>query len=161
MVEYQPGIAPIKAEFIRPAWPARSESLAGGEAPAPAPPAAEPTPEALDRADEGDQDKPRKRARGQNKGRTFARTDDHMALCPHMAVGNTCKFGDTCKFTHDLCAYLEHKERDILVPPPPPHGENILSLSPTERDAHLNTLYEHALALERGDTQPAVTDDAV
>lgn len=161
MVEYQPGIAPIKAEFVRPAWPARSESLAGGEAPAPAPPAAEPTPEALDRADEGDQDKPRKRARGQNKGRTFARTDDHMALCPHMAVGNTCKFGDACKFTHDLCAYLEHKERDILVPPPPAHGENILSLSPAERDAHLNTLYEHALALERGDTQPADTDDAV
>lgn len=169
MSVYKPGIAPIKAQFLRTAWPARSEALDGTtetgadseptafvpddepdgkpEQENPTDAAAPTTSSGADRAQDGEQDKPRKRARGQNKGRTFTRTEDNIALCTQIATGrDACKFGDSCKFTHDLCTYLEQKPRDIETPPHPVSSHECVRFVPAdERDVYLATLYEHAV----------------
>lgn len=91
---------------------------------------------------------PRKRARGQNKGRTFAKIGDEVPLCTQFATG-PCRWGDECRYGHDLAAYLAHKPRDIPFVAP-------------ERvdDAWLDRLYAFAVARDSGeeDEEPAAAD---
>ncbi|WFD36250.1 tRNA-dihydrouridine(47) synthase [NAD(P)(+)] [Malassezia cuniculi] len=94
---------------------------------------------------------PKKRARGQNKGRTFAKTGDEVSLCTQFAQGS-CRWGDECRFGHDLVAYLKHKPADIVFIAPQDGAVD---------DAWLDTVYEHALKSERTDEPTAVSSDAV
>ncbi|WFD27090.1 tRNA-dihydrouridine(47) synthase [NAD(P)(+)] [Malassezia nana] len=145
-------------EFVRESWPAHSEPLAG---PAPsAEPSAEPEPagpseHAAPPAEAVPTERPKKRARGQNKARQFARTDDIISLCSQIARGELCTFGESCKYSHDLCAYLTHKRRDIsfLVPT---HVGGLYTLSQEERDTYLDHLY--ALALQSEQPSAAAPD---
>ncbi|CCU98714.1 unnamed protein product [Malassezia sympodialis ATCC 42132] len=152
MGEYQPGTAPIKPEFLRESWPARSEPLAGSaqstEPGAEAPSAPDDEPPAEAPAPAAEAERPRKRVRGQNKARQFARTDDIVSLCTQIARGEPCAFGDQCKYGHDLCAYLTHKRRDIPFLAPPPTG-SVRTLPPDERDAYLDSLYAQAVQSEQ------------
>ncbi|WFC97522.1 tRNA-dihydrouridine(47) synthase [NAD(P)(+)] [Malassezia yamatoensis] len=91
----------------------------------------------------------RKRARGQNKGRTFTRTDDAVPICSQIARGLPCKFGESCRFGHDLCAYLSQKGRDI------PH---ISPNAQQTREDWLNAIYNLAENAERTLPQQPVND---
>ncbi|WFD30006.1 tRNA-dihydrouridine(47) synthase [NAD(P)(+)] [Malassezia sp. CBS 17886] len=170
MAAYPPGTAPVKAEYVLAAWPARSAPLdaarvgasaegnsgrvsaggrrgaaqeasehardgavwteegtaleaetpgegRGGSASRASPPARVTAngvaPSSAGGATPAATAPPRKRARGQNKGRTFAKTGDSVALCSQLARGIPCGFGNACRFGHDLCAYLQHKQHDI------------------------------------------------
>lgn len=94
---YHPGYAPVRQEcvaadrFIRDAWPAHAARLDGREDP---PPAAQPAPQDAT-GTPNDSAPPKKRARGQNKGRTFAKTGDEVPLCTQFAQGS-CRWGDKC-----------------------------------------------------------------
>ncbi|KAI0722135.1 zinc finger dihydrouridine synthase [Fomitopsis betulina] len=71
----------------------------------------------------------RKKHRGANKGRRFARVQDDVELCWKVATGRTCEFGAECRNTHDVSAYLAAKAKDIHVPTP----EDITSSPPFVR----------------------------
>lgn len=101
----------------------------------------------------------RKRARGQNKARAFAKTGDQVSLCSQLARGDTCSYGDryvassplskltcSCRFGHDLCAYLEHKPADLHRLPMPTADGSLAGLEPAEREAYIERVYEHAVA---------------
>lgn len=100
----------------------------------------------------------RKRARGQNKGRQFARMDDDIALCANLAKGHACEFADTCKFSHDLCAYLTHKPRDIPFIAPPADKDRVQQMNESERSAYLDALYAQAVASETPEPTEAASD---
>ncbi|KZT63156.1 zinc finger dihydrouridine synthase [Daedalea quercina L-15889] len=68
----------------------------------------------------------KKKHRGANKGRRFARVQDEVELCWKVAVGKTCEFGSECRFTHDVSAYLTAKPKDVHFPPP----EDLLQVPP-------------------------------
>ncbi|WFD03754.1 tRNA-dihydrouridine(47) synthase [NAD(P)(+)] [Malassezia obtusa] len=148
MSVYRPGTAPIKAEYVLESWPARSGPLreaereAGGaqEAARDAPTAPRDAPP------------PKKRARGQNKGRTFARTDDAVSLCTQLARGQPCQFGDACRFGHDLCAYLTQKARDL---------PRVARTPGQPREAWLDALYAEAERAEEAPAPAAASDDPV
>ena len=93
----------------------------------------------------------KKRARGQNKGRTFTRTDDAVGICSQVGRGLPCKFGDACRFGHDLCNYLTHKGRDL------PHR---IPAPDQPRDVWLDAVYEDAVQAEQAPA-PAPSDDPV
>ncbi|PYH95416.1 FMN-linked oxidoreductase [Aspergillus ellipticus CBS 707.79] len=63
----------------------------------------------------------KKKKTGQNKNRTFGRSEDAKGLCssvnfrPEFSPG-TCEFGERCRFEHDLRTYLkEHKREDLTT----------------------------------------------
>ncbi|GBE83622.1 zinc finger dihydrouridine synthase [Sparassis latifolia] len=58
----------------------------------------------------------RKNKRGANKGRRFQKVRDEVELCWRVANGKACEFGSECRFSHDVCAYLAAKPRDIHFP---------------------------------------------
>lgn len=163
---YRPGTAPIQPAYVLEAWPAKSGSLLGedkkgeGEESAEnahasdAPQATEASHDShveSNASSERGQDPPRKRARGQNKGRVFTKTDDLIGICSQVSRGLPCKFGDDCRFGHDLCLYLTHKPRDL------PH------LVPAEGEARaqwLERVYELAAQSEKPEA-PKPDGDAV
>jgi len=128
------------------------DAQGGATTPADAP-AAPPTP--------AEEPPRKKRARGQNKNRQFARTDDEVPLCTQLARG-ACSFGDayvctmhahaSCRFGHDLAAYLTHKPRDIHTVPA--HS----GLLGAARDAYLALLWEQAVAAETPAPPPELQD---
>ncbi len=61
----------------------------------------------------------RRKQRGQNKARQFARTDDSIRLCGTVAVypefsPKPCTYGDRCNQSHDLRKYLKEGRRADL-----------------------------------------------
>ncbi|KAL4997857.1 tRNA-dihydrouridine(47) synthase [NAD(P)(+)] [Aspergillus recurvatus] len=106
------GVAPIKAEFLIPkpqqTRPVESNPDDAAEAAA-----------YQDRDD--DKKGKKKKTTGQNKNRSFGRSQDSKGLCasrtfnPEFSPGE-CPFGDKCRFEHDLRAYLkEHKREDLTT----------------------------------------------
>ncbi|KAH9831746.1 zinc finger dihydrouridine synthase [Rhodofomes roseus] len=71
----------------------------------------------------------RKKNRGANKGRRFARVQDEVELCWKVATGKDCEFGSECRFTHDVSAYLNVKPKDIHFPA----SEDLLDAPPYVR----------------------------
>ncbi|PKI82890.1 Dus3p [Malassezia vespertilionis] len=135
----------MAATYVLNSWPSRSVRIKDG-APSilPEVSTSEPSSDA----------RPQKRARGQNKGRTFAKTGDQVSLCSQIAQGGECAFGEQCRLGHDLCAYLEHKPRDLFRYASPAHD--------ADRDAWLEQQFLHAAALDAGDLPaPGPCDDVV
>ncbi|KZV62143.1 zinc finger dihydrouridine synthase [Peniophora sp. CONT] len=58
----------------------------------------------------------KKKQRGSNKGRRWAKTKDELDLCWRFAGEGQCEFGDKCRFSHDIPAYLAAKPKDIYLP---------------------------------------------
>ncbi|KAH1453354.1 tRNA-dihydrouridine synthase 3 [Aspergillus fumigatus] len=110
------GVAPIKAEFLV-QKSARSQPVEESALSLSADDAAE---AAHYQEREGDQ-KGKKKASGQNKGRDFGRSEDAKGLCPSRAFSpefspKECKFGEKCRFEHDVRTYLkEHKREDLTT----------------------------------------------
>lgn len=69
---------------------------------------------------EGGKKGKKKRERGQNKKRTFGKSEDEKALCgsraSHPEFSHAeCPFGAECKFEHDLRTYLKQYKREDLT----------------------------------------------
>ncbi|KZV79694.1 zinc finger dihydrouridine synthase [Exidia glandulosa HHB12029] len=139
----QPGVAPIKAEYIISAEP---KEFVDDDA-------AEGATGTHERGGDGDGDeRPSKRAkmnrqdrkknRGANKGRRFTKSTDGggVQLCFKVANGGACDRGDSCKFSHDIPAYLASKDPDILFPFPDALTAEPPFVRPRERNP--NALYE-------------------
>ncbi|KAK9486077.1 hypothetical protein V1527DRAFT_439780 [Lipomyces starkeyi] len=90
------GIARIKPEFLLPK-PDRATILAQPDD---------------DDAEAGDTK--RKKERGQNKNRRFAKAREVVKFCESLKNGEgTCKFGNDCKFEHDVERYISSKPADL------------------------------------------------
>ncbi|KAK9371280.1 hypothetical protein V1509DRAFT_614180 [Lipomyces kononenkoae] len=90
------GIARIKPEFLIPK-PGKSTILA---------------PPDDDDAEAGGTK--RKKERGQNKNRRFAKAREVLKFCESLKDGEgTCKFGNDCKFEHDVAKYISSKPADL------------------------------------------------
>ncbi|EPS93028.1 hypothetical protein FOMPIDRAFT_1026661 [Fomitopsis schrenkii] len=135
MADFPPGTAPVKAEFlVESAVPqiAPDDDAAEGSS---SHIAGRKDDEAAQEAERGGKlsgaqrkrlaKEERKKHRGANKGRRFARVQDEVDLCWKVATGRTCEFGSECKFTHDISAYLTAKPRDIHFP-----ASNAITSSP-------------------------------
>ncbi|VDC04359.1 unnamed protein product [Peniophora sp. CBMAI 1063] len=68
----------------------------------------------------------KKKNRGSNKGRRWAKTKDELDLCWRFAGDGQCEFGDKCRFSHDIPAYLAAKPKDIYLPP----ASDLIDFSP-------------------------------
>ncbi|KAK9237652.1 hypothetical protein V1525DRAFT_360168 [Lipomyces kononenkoae] len=56
----------------------------------------------------------RKKERGQNKNRRFAKAREVLKFCESLKNGEgTCKFGNDCKFEHDVAKYISSKPADL------------------------------------------------
>ncbi|CBF88723.1 hypothetical protein AN0818.2 [Aspergillus nidulans FGSC A4] len=104
------GVAPIKAEFLIPKPKQGQAAVSSTDDAA----------EAAAYKDREDEKKgKKKKTTGQNKNRTFGRSQDSKGLCasrvysPEFSPAE-CPFGDKCRFEHDLRTYLkEHKREDL------------------------------------------------
>lgn len=73
----------------------------------------------VDRSVESNNSKRRKKSQGQNKNRSFGKSQDKLSLCQSRAHAaelspGPCSFGDGCRFEHNLRRYLrEHKRPDL------------------------------------------------
>ncbi|KAI8872811.1 FMN-linked oxidoreductase [Ramicandelaber brevisporus] len=110
--ELEPGVAPIKPEFLVP----KKQSDSPSDQPADVLP---PDDDAAEGGGEPQQSKGKTRVRGRNKDRTAnavnrqTRVDDEVQLCNSVIMGHSCTRGESCKLSHDLTAYLASKEPDI------------------------------------------------
>ncbi|KAL4787480.1 hypothetical protein BJX76DRAFT_345558 [Aspergillus varians] len=110
--ERQKGVASIKAEYLLP----RPEQTR------PADSNADDAAEAAAHDDRDDENKGKKsKKKGQNKNRSFGRSQDAKGLCGSRALKpefspDECTFGEKCRFEHDLRTYLkEHKREDLTT----------------------------------------------
>ncbi|KAK9249547.1 hypothetical protein V1506DRAFT_526292 [Lipomyces tetrasporus] len=56
----------------------------------------------------------RKKERGQNKNRRFAKAREAVKFCEALKDGDgTCRFGKDCKFEHDVQKYISSKPADL------------------------------------------------
>ncbi|RDD37049.1 tRNA-dihydrouridine(47) synthase [NAD(P)(+)]-like [Trichoplax sp. H2] len=99
----EPGVAPIKSEFLRCRPPPRTTTDSSAQ------------------ATELQKDEPqqnngsnRKRKRGQNKKRPLTTSiEKGKLLCPKLIADEVCEFGTSCRFLHDVDAFLQSKPPDL------------------------------------------------
>ncbi|OJI97013.1 hypothetical protein ASPVEDRAFT_264786 [Aspergillus versicolor CBS 583.65] len=105
------GEAPVKAEYLLPKpEQAQAVDLNTDDAA-----------EAAGHQDRDDEKKGKKKNTGQNKKRTFGKSEDAKGLCGSRAQSpefspSECSWGEKCRFEHDLRTYLkEHKREDLTT----------------------------------------------
>ncbi|KAI0037038.1 FMN-linked oxidoreductase [Vararia minispora EC-137] len=58
----------------------------------------------------------KKKQRGSNKGRRWAKMHEELDLCWRFADTGTCEFGEKCRYSHDIPGYMAAKPKDIYFP---------------------------------------------